>query len=347
MALPGSGTIRMAQIAAEFGGAVPHAIHEYYGKASGIPTSGLIKFSDFWGKSSGIPATTAVFWSGYLRAAVGSSTPAVYTNACFRVNTSGAQIGGNTALSVKTMAVSASGIVGIGIFAGALVNPNTQNIVRINISGNQVGSTTKLTRTLYEGAAFTLGALSMHFMSGDAFKINASGAQTAHKTIPDVAGHQAPAAYGDVGMLYGGDNGFSGTCSTVTMFNLIRRFNANSDRISTDKPLGANRSYAVGGSPDYAIGVFYSGSPIATWGTKISRINKAGALVGTTSAAGATMSGCAGTALGGMLLAQGGVSSLTTSFTNVVTRINSSGAIIGSQTHAGPNSVSHASAGIN
>ena len=51
MALPSSGTISLSQIAAEFGGSAPHSLSEYYGAASGVPTSGAIDFADFHGKS--------------------------------------------------------------------------------------------------------------------------------------------------------------------------------------------------------------------------------------------------------------------------------------------------------
>ena len=52
MALPNSGLITMADIAAEFGGAAPHSLSEYYGVAPGVPTSGLISMADFYGTSS-------------------------------------------------------------------------------------------------------------------------------------------------------------------------------------------------------------------------------------------------------------------------------------------------------
>ena len=53
MPLPASGPISLSQIAAEFGGAMPHSLSEYYGKAAGIPASGQISFSQFHGKTSG------------------------------------------------------------------------------------------------------------------------------------------------------------------------------------------------------------------------------------------------------------------------------------------------------
>lgn len=61
MALPGSGTITLAMIAAEFGGATPHSISEYYRGGglvpstpvnAAIPTSGAISFSQFYNASA-------------------------------------------------------------------------------------------------------------------------------------------------------------------------------------------------------------------------------------------------------------------------------------------------------
>jgi hypothetical protein len=50
MALQSSGQIKLSEIAAEFGGSVPHALSEYYGvESSDAPASGQIKFSNFYG----------------------------------------------------------------------------------------------------------------------------------------------------------------------------------------------------------------------------------------------------------------------------------------------------------
>jgi hypothetical protein len=55
MTLPSSGTITIAQIAAEFGGDAPHSLSEYYRGGSyvtanntNVPTSGTIALSDFY-----------------------------------------------------------------------------------------------------------------------------------------------------------------------------------------------------------------------------------------------------------------------------------------------------------
>ena len=54
MALQTSGAISLANIASEFGGSPPHSLSEYYGVASGIPSSGQISISQFFGKSNAI-----------------------------------------------------------------------------------------------------------------------------------------------------------------------------------------------------------------------------------------------------------------------------------------------------
>ena len=52
MALQTSGAISLLDIQNEFGGSNPIGINEYYGAASGIPSSGTIDFADFYGASN-------------------------------------------------------------------------------------------------------------------------------------------------------------------------------------------------------------------------------------------------------------------------------------------------------
>ena len=51
MALQTSGAISLQDIQNEFGGSHPISLSEYYGVASGIPSSGQISVSQFYGKS--------------------------------------------------------------------------------------------------------------------------------------------------------------------------------------------------------------------------------------------------------------------------------------------------------
>ena len=62
MVLQSSGAISLYNIQTEFGGSTPISMSEYYGAASGIPSSGAISFSNFYGKSapsSGPPTPVA------------------------------------------------------------------------------------------------------------------------------------------------------------------------------------------------------------------------------------------------------------------------------------------------
>ena len=52
MTLQTSGPISFSQIATEFGDTAPHSLSEFYGAASGIPSSGTLNVSDFYGKSA-------------------------------------------------------------------------------------------------------------------------------------------------------------------------------------------------------------------------------------------------------------------------------------------------------
>ena len=52
MAMPTSGAIGFYQLQIEFGGTNPIGLNEYYGVASGVPTSGAISMYNFYGTSS-------------------------------------------------------------------------------------------------------------------------------------------------------------------------------------------------------------------------------------------------------------------------------------------------------
>ena len=53
MALPSSGAISLLDVQNEFGGSNPIEINEYYGVATGVPSSGTISLADFYGKAAG------------------------------------------------------------------------------------------------------------------------------------------------------------------------------------------------------------------------------------------------------------------------------------------------------
>lgn len=60
MTLQASGQISLLDIQNEFGGSNPIQLNEYYGVASGIPTSGQISLSNFYGAS----ALPEILWGG-------------------------------------------------------------------------------------------------------------------------------------------------------------------------------------------------------------------------------------------------------------------------------------------
>lgn len=88
MALQTSGAISLSDIQSEFGGSNPISISEYYGAASGVPTSGTISLSNFYGKSAVQYSLTSpqfywltgsqgnnIYWNGsYIGAPSSSST---------------------------------------------------------------------------------------------------------------------------------------------------------------------------------------------------------------------------------------------------------------------------------
>jgi hypothetical protein len=63
MALPSSGTISLNDIRGDFGGSNPISLGDYYGVASGIPTSGAISLKDFYGASAGVSVRVDVYGS--------------------------------------------------------------------------------------------------------------------------------------------------------------------------------------------------------------------------------------------------------------------------------------------
>jgi hypothetical protein len=66
MTIKSSGPLNLTEIQAEFGGENPISLNEYYGVASGIPTSGAISFQNFYGKTflvSEVITTSRTGWT--------------------------------------------------------------------------------------------------------------------------------------------------------------------------------------------------------------------------------------------------------------------------------------------
>lgn len=71
MPLPTSGSLSLSSVQTEFGGSAPTALSEYYrggsnvpSESSGIPTSGVIAFSDFRGASNVVSMTYEIIGAG-------------------------------------------------------------------------------------------------------------------------------------------------------------------------------------------------------------------------------------------------------------------------------------------
>ena len=77
MALQSSGAISLANIQTEFGGSNPISLSEYYGVASGVPSSGAIALSNFYGTSAiasaglyevnSFAATSSTSWTSFIQ----------------------------------------------------------------------------------------------------------------------------------------------------------------------------------------------------------------------------------------------------------------------------------------
>ena len=82
MPLQTSGAISLLDVQNEFGGSNPISISEYYGAASGVPTSGTISLSNFYGKSAYTPMSLS--YSGGVGEAFGACQT-VYASATVSV----------------------------------------------------------------------------------------------------------------------------------------------------------------------------------------------------------------------------------------------------------------------
>lgn len=74
MALQSSGPISLNDIAGEFGGSTPHSLSEYYGVASGVPSSGTIAFDDFYGTSNTVTIQYLIVGGGGACGGPGNTT---------------------------------------------------------------------------------------------------------------------------------------------------------------------------------------------------------------------------------------------------------------------------------
>ena len=123
MALQSSGAISLNDIATEFGGSTPHSISEYYGVATGVPSSGEISFDDFYGTSNAVTVTLS---NGNTNVNASSSFGSNFSSSVAKVLVipSGAEIGatggtGNRAITVPSGMGGTLNIQNSGTISGA------------------------------------------------------------------------------------------------------------------------------------------------------------------------------------------------------------------------------------
>ncbi len=116
-------------IQAEFGGSHPIHLNEYYGAASGIPTSGTISFGHFRGKSTSVPISVNVPNAPYK---FGRTTGDLYTS----------------------LTATASGGTGSYAYVWTKVSGSTA----VNISGSSSGNSVSI-RCTTPGSAGTASAV--------------------------------------------------------------------------------------------------------------------------------------------------------------------------------------------
>ena len=111
MALQSSGQIKMTDVSGEFGGIAPHTLKEYYGVASGVPSSGEISLKDFYGTSSVIVQAATDGQTNQNLSTVFGSAWGQSTNKEYQVG-SGVEIGGIGASNNQAAIYVPSGLGG-------------------------------------------------------------------------------------------------------------------------------------------------------------------------------------------------------------------------------------------
>ena len=180
MTLPSSGTITIAQIAAEFGGDAPHSLSEYYRGGglvptnnTNVPTSGTIALSDFYGAVNQISVTASSASSVNLQtlfesAASGSWTatvPKIYTvgaSVVLGITTVPASMGGTLTINHSGDIQGTGGSGGSGNFAGNL--PYTYSEQPAALAGDAGGAGG--TAMTVQSTGVTINMLSGSTLSG-------------------------------------------------------------------------------------------------------------------------------------------------------------------------------------
>lgn len=139
MALPTSGPLSLQQIALEFGGTAPHSLSEYYGVATGIPTSGTISIANFYGNTSIFTLTVSTSTANpdihSLATASGWNTTQPLTVNITAPFINSLRLDG-TKLFPQGLVINISA----GTVVGGLINSGTAIYVRVPVTINNSGT---------------------------------------------------------------------------------------------------------------------------------------------------------------------------------------------------------------
>lgn len=225
------------------------------------------------------------------------------------------------------------------MFYAGLVSTSINTVTRINKCGGLIGSTTSVGTARSYLAGATSGAKGLYFggfsgctPSNLVTRINFCGALVGSETNAGTArGFLAGATAGTYGLFYaGGDD-----CSPS---KLVTRINCAGALVGSETSVGTQRTF-LAGAPVAGNAMFYGGYAITCvcfcTGTAyklVTRINSAGALVGSETSVGNLVQCNAGAVIGTRGIFYGGGYGAST---NSVTRISCAGALVGSITSVG------------
>ena len=137
MAIQGSGAISMTDIAAEFGGSVPHSLSEYYRNGgavpannTNVPTSGTISLSNFYNAVNEIQVTVAANTNNYQVSNAFGSNWSTAVPKRLTIN-SNVTLGSTTSTPAMTIE---------GSMGGTLIVHNSGNIIGHGGAGSSSGT---------------------------------------------------------------------------------------------------------------------------------------------------------------------------------------------------------------
>ena len=325
MALQTSGAISLLNIQNEFGGSNPIAISEYYGAASGIPTSGLISISNFYGASAVQLPTIALNAGGIL----GYAPQKTVT----RLNVNGTLIGTET---VATNNMSDNGAAGLNQIAVCLF---VNKVERIGSNGTTLSSSTIASDFIDGRAGAKTSTVGVYY----------GGSTYSNKTFTYF---NNVVRLTEAGVVYGSQTyigtkrralGGAGTDSNISIFhggvttnntytNILTRISDSGTIIGSESNIGTALSYGSG-AKNGNTGIFYGGANGSNSINIAKIINTSGTLQVSETSIGTARTAIGASDVGGISIFFGG--SIGIQQYNRVTRLSSTATIIGSETSVG------------